>query len=100
MSRSVPRCALLRARHFRADPLALSPLSLPGERRTRFRFDGRRCTFGATALSRARLADTSPVGVAPCEGTVVCDPLARLCERLTGAVPDQQERQRLSPLVP
>ena len=69
-TRSVPRFALLRARRLCADPQALSPLFLPGKRRSRARLRQRRCIFDATALPRTRLADTSPVCVAPCEGAV------------------------------
>ncbi len=62
--------ALLRARRLCADPQALSPLFLPGERRTRARLRQRRCICDATALARTRLADTSTVRVAPCAGAV------------------------------
>ena len=45
----------LRVQSLLADPLALSPLSLPVGRRARVRSDWRRCPFGTTALSPLRL---------------------------------------------
>lgn len=82
-TRSVPRCALLRARRLPADPLALSPLSLPEERRTRARFAGG-AALRATALSHSACRHVTRPRRAV-RGRRFCDPL-RLFERLTGAV--------------
>jgi len=68
-TRSAPRCALLRARRFRADPLALSPLSLSAG-------DGLALASncGAAPLAqrpwRARLAATPPAASRRCKGAV------------------------------